>query len=69
MEWLFIALAIMALSMLQTDQNQNESVAVCVLASCNFITSEDAHLGSEPVALSECEQALLDSSSCPEPTP
>lgn len=69
MEWLFIALAIMALSMLQTDQNQNESVAVCVLASCDFVTYENAHLGSESEALSECEQALLNSSSCPAPTP
>ncbi len=67
MEWLLIIIVIASMSMLQGDEG--ETVAICVLASCVYTTSEGTSPDSGSVALSECEQELLDSSSCPTPTP
>ena len=67
MEWLLIIIVIASLSMLQGDEG--ETVTICVLASCVYTISEGTALGSEAVVLSECEQELLASSSCPTPTP
>ena len=70
MEWLLIVLVIASLSMLQGDNGDRGEVAVvCVLASCVYTISEGTSQDSGAVVLSECEQELLDSSSCPTPTP
>lgn len=67
MEWLFIALAIAALSLLQGDGG--ETITVCALASCTYVISEGLPLSNEVEALPRCEQELLDLSSCLTPSP